>query len=1393
MKKRNKWFILGSIAISFGSLPSLIACSNNTKTRKPIPKNNSKIDEHKTSDNHKNEEKDKNNDTTVDETSNNVSTDSNIVNTPNNVETIDAINEENETRIDDTASEENSIEKDNKNEKDTKTDNLDNSDKETTQSNDPATKEVNDSNNIEKEKNSENEEEIKKEQNISPNAVEANTNVDQSNNTHSFNKNYNLTEDYITQQEINVKNISEFNINDEYFTAYRNWLSNKTNPTYTNVIFDNSKFIEYTYISSVYNRSTLTIQIKTNFDLENFDDYKLSYKQDEDEIKEINLTQLENSKRAFVATITNVPKNYKIKLVNLKKTNKEVNFSSKGDILLGNDVLKNPTGLSISNDNEWKTWVASGTRHTFKITFTNKYQRAPYVSQDLRLVWLTKDKQIQSARLTKTKKKDYQTVSNNSSNFDKLIAESDPFDVTNIDRILGLEIKDNNNWVKINGIPEIKIIGREDDNTLLNTNAPRINTATLNNNNVNVNFFNLDSSLSQEQNINFEIKSLDPFTPFSNVYAATKNNDNSYTINNVSLPKDISNFIITRVNFGEQIYNYNINNLETRIKNTPINKNFEIQKLNFYADETNKNIYGSIGINFTNEDLNLFKNKNLELTFVRKTEIHSENIETDFSIFTNLFLKKQKVVVPFDKLQKFNLNGFYENFKYELEEVKIVDKYSLQEFLDSTHFSFNSKIQNNKSFLYNFKYTNFDNNYIAGATEGETKNSLISKENSNNKTLDYSLQNHYATINYNRERWYKQKAIMYEDYFNHEILGPRKEYLNRQSEFILTKDGKTVKTHFISPREVINDLSWTINREFNKASIVKDISQYDGLENHLDDAIFEIGFEFDPKQRQVIDLIEPEPFVRYNRQSYKIDHSSKNMSKSFVYISVPYKEIIKNNEITDLGFEYLAIRNPKDEELKLKQLIQLRYKFSVKYDSNSKKLTYVIESKDPKTKIFERLGDHYFSLNNSAFLGNSLFFVHWVDFDSENQKPITYIPKNKPGVLSSGLNQLNFVDNYDYVTTTLSGSSRRVYFNDTEENVLNARNRVFNFAPGERAGGEGTWDVIGKVNPNDPNDYKFFVTTNQHVWGGAPSREFKNNKFNLPIKLFEPVGGWAMGKADPRGRVEGDRIWSEATVNVELVANFHNDYTFPNSSSFFKNNYGEINNNSTWGIFGEGRTEHSLSNADLVVGIADFKDFYQIFEEKGDKLYYNGVLFTENDENIYRTYNFFKNLKTLKTLKPSKHNLHLSRLVNLNWSIASFPINAQDINADTINNKRYREYIIGSMDDRDIIGLSYGGARSKLPAIPLNALIFDLQGGSSGSMAFDSEGNATGLLTESTFQRSNVMMIDTNGSAFLGDGKTTQNPGSFYERMRLLSYLYPDKYDSSEFNTLPNWEKLNNE
>ncbi|QKT05394.1 hypothetical protein [Mycoplasma sp. OR1901] len=1186
----------------------------------------------------------------------------------------------------------------------------------------------------------------------------------------TYNSNNDISPVWNLENERNIQYLNSYDQNNSVFTLYNSALSKRTTNV-TKETFNNSEFIKYKLLNSKLENKILSVEIISNFDLNTSDTYKLKYSHNGNETKEIDLTFKDNQKRVLVANIPNIESNYQVRLLEIiKNGNQKVDFTSSNEFLVGKEIWKDSDRFKVTNDYKWTTYKYSDHGHSFSIDLTPVPGRGytTYPSS-ARLVWITKDNRIEYPDLSINRQ--------NGRGIKKARLEIN-FNDNNVKKIIGVEVKgwNENDWKALGGVSDnIRIEGASDQNINSET-FPSISRVEKENNNLKIYLENSDQ-YSNYKNVRFEIKSTNPFIDYSNTFNA-ENNGNYFTLDLSQLPKNIEELVITRGVFDQSIFTYPFDSKVIFKNYSNASRSYNITKFDIFKDQNAKKIYGSIAFDFTADELNRFNNKSIELIFKRK----QQSFEQPQTNYWNLFLAEQKVVVPFDKWNKFNLNGFYEEQLYTLKSIRIIESLNLKEVVGSN--AFEQSIQNlsNKDFSYKFDYGKAKDDFLYGNTSGETKDSLLAKDTTNSKTIEYSIQNHYATINYEREKWYKAKVIEKDD--------EQKSVELQNDKFTLTKDGNKVNTHFISPRELINNLKWKFNDDFTETTITKDLSSFKNIESHDKDAIITLGFEFDPKQREVTDLVEMEPFLRYEKgkEVSSAYWPVRNVSKSFVYISVPYGSLKENTKLEDLSFEYLAIRNTKDQEQRLKNLIASRYTFSAELNSENK-LTFKIKSKEKDTKIFERLGDHYLSLNNSAFLGNSSLFVYYSDaFDST---PITYEAIAPKDIKTTGLNQLNFRDNYIHQETTLDGSSVRLYKENNESNIENARNRTFNFDVEKK--GEGTWAVLGKVNPNNPNDYRFYVSTNQHVWGRlgwiASTKTFENPRFDTPTPINEPSGGWSMHKADVRERYVPGIEWNDVKVKVDLVTSFDNDTRFPDATSEFKNNYGDINNDSKWRTFVR-HTSNSLSRADMIIGIADFKDIFNVFEKRNGIVYYHNKPITEatneKEKSIKRVYDFFEKWREIKTIKPSIHNLHLSVFTNLNWTVASFPVDAQYSNHDTNSGKRYREYLIGNLS-KPLGKLGYPGASTSLPMVKIDSKILDLNGGSSGTMMFDSEGNATSLYTETDTTYGGSMVIDTQGGAFIGDGKTPQNPGSFYERMRVLSHLYPELYDHTQFNELPNW------
>ncbi|MCU9938607.1 hypothetical protein NWQ34_02940 [Mycoplasmopsis felis] len=95
------------------------------------------------------------------------------------------------------------------------------------------------------------------------------------------------------------------------------------------------------------------------------------------------------------------------------------------------------------------------------------------------------------------------------------------------------------------------------------------------------------------------------------------------------------------------------------------------------------------------------------------------------------------------------------------------------------------------------------------------------------------------------------------------------------------------------------------------------------------------------------------------------------------------------------------------------------------------------------------------------------------------------------------------------------------------------------------------------------------------------------------------------------------------------------------------------------------------------------------------------------------------------------------------------------------------------------------------PFITTNTQTVDISAGFSGSGLYDSQGNFAGHrvlgdLDEYGYSNKYAFILDNQEKTVLGNGHTPFNTSSFYERMRYLSYLYPERYQN-QFNKTPSY------
>ncbi|EIE40350.1 hypothetical protein [Mycoplasmopsis canis] len=932
---------------------------------------------------------------------------------------------------------------------------------------------------------------------------------------------------------------------------------------------------------------------------------------------------------------------------------------------------------------------------------------------------------------------------------------------TKVNKILGISFTKNGKKYIITGINQINKPSEDlrDNNS---NSLVVINSITKDDNFVTVNLVkSLPLNISH---IDFRIKSLNPFEPYSKIMEANISSDRlSANIPIDLLPKNINNFIIvgSKVNnkiekFGFQNrFKFSINNLES--------KNIRLEKIDFIKNEHNKRLFASARFNFEQEDFAFFKDKWFQFTFEPEVDEGSK----EYYGFN--FVTEYKINVPFEKIWKFGLNGFYENVQYKLKSVKVVDPYTLNSYFDNI--SISSAINN--SFVYKFNYNENENKLISPEVEEsidyEDNSEFISRRKdltfddlinywlstSEKNKIPYSLQNHYALMEY--EKFYFYKKVLTNG-------------LKEKKKFIMVDDnGEHINYRFLAPREIIDKTFFNFNAERTEATLTKDLSEYKNLENH-EESFFVLRLELDTKKRILSEL------------SSIIQTESKN-AKAFVQIAIPYKLLKEQGEIDSATFTFFQARGNRKIHQVLEKEIADKFKFNIKLDENNK-MSIRILSKDNQTRLFDYLPDHYFSLENSAFIGNSTFFVHWIH--KKESQDITFEGKPLKNNLSIDTDKL-YIDSesntdrslFDkYIDFSKKDGTRRLFKQDSAPTINDIRKRTFTF--GEYYG---TWSVLGKVKPSDEEDHRFYVITNQHVWvdlnrsdiseDGNLTKYINDASLLVPILVDKPSNN-ETSVINPIYTSENKWRAKDIRFSLELITDFNTETSFP-SPKDIKDGYG---NTLDPKFEVEGR-------ADMAIAILDLSFFYNNFKSKDENSWsYNGNELTEYEKSVVK---FFLGWEKLSMVKASRMVLHLNESVNLNWYYGAYPYNAS-FNKDSSKTdiKRYREYLLGNIPS-SIGRVSYLGSTVNNLAISYSTEFVDLGTGASGTSIYDSQGNIVGLHVQGGNAGANqpgfgsFFIVDGHKISFIGRGDTPQNQGSFYERMRLLSYLYPEKYDPINF------------
>ncbi|UWD33913.1 hypothetical protein [Mesomycoplasma molare] len=888
------------------------------------------------------------------------------------------------------------------------------------------------------------------------------------------------------------------------------------------------------------------------------------------------------------------------------------------------------------------------------------------------------------------------------------------------------------------------------------------------------------------------VKNLNPFNPFSKVIDI----DLDFIAKEVrfkksELPQEPNQYIFTAISINDKGKSFAYNEQKFKFFISPSEKHLNLNKITYAKNEENKEIFGSIDFDFNELEAKELENKWFILNFSVVSQKDNVNLN-DLS-----FNDKPQIIVPFNKLWKFSLNKLDENKIYKLDKIEVREPFTLKEI--NKNININKELDTNFSYSfanYNLndsllKYNDTDlleieNEKLLTKRKNLTENEFkaIWMENLNKNSVPFSTQNLISFLSYKR------------NYHNIEQNKEQNQVLPEFKNFSFIKENNDeFFVNSILGRELINKTMFSFNKEKTQAIIIKDLNRYQNL-NKVDDenVLLELNFSLNTKL--------PNLFNRINNENLN----------SLVKIYIPLKLLKENKNIEYLPF---GLENKSLNKLENKKRIleiKEKFKFSAAYNKETNSVTININSKNNDIKLYDSLTSHFQSQTKSAFISNSLFFVHWLS-KKQNDDSITFneTPLNATSLVSGSEETSNQKNSYTLKPeiNDKENNAKRLFKENNNEVLSDIRARVFNF---QRRGG--TYNMIGKVKPNDPNDHRYYVSSAYHVWTGEGNwrknpfvtgswwdvkteisstdpetgvhiRTLKDPGFKVPIIVSEQESE----KTEPSYEDEKKKnSFFNVDFKLEEFINFGDDESFPTYNDF-RDNFG----NKVLDKNGPDSWERWRSKSDFFVGILDISYFENNYSLET----------IDNDSNLTdfhkQVVKFFLNWKNLKTLETSQTPKFLSNIHNLSYIVAGYPSDAKSANeqapteAPNKKDKRYREYLLSNPPQTNWEHSALGpNQRFQNKAYFFYGTNIDLRGGASGSFVYDSEGKVTSLYTliwnptsSQNYTRLGFFLLDGQEYSYFGDGSTPSNPSSFYEKARLLSYLYPEKFKNDDFQNKP--------
>ncbi|MCU9931993.1 hypothetical protein NW733_05010 [Mycoplasmopsis felis] len=225
-------------------------------------------------------------------------------------------------------------------------------------------------------------------------------------------------------------------------------------------------------------------------------------------------------------------------------------------------------------------------------------------------------------------------------------------------------------------------------------------------------------------------------------------------------------------------------------------------------------------------------------------------------------------------------------------------------------------------------------------TTTDLRNISLSSESKN--SIPYSIQNMYSWINYKYELYYRNAR----DFNKHTVKNFK----------LIDENNQEIKLKSIVGRELLSNKKPVLNDIQTNASITKDLSKFNNLENLNDkDVLFNFIFELDPTHKVLSNSA-----------------TTSQSAKTYVMVPVSYKKIKETRTIDNSVFNVVHGYDDFETSNLYHKILNTMFRFKVSLNNNDLKLE-IIAKDEQNTKIFDFKPDHNLSLINSAFLGNHAF------------------------------------------------------------------------------------------------------------------------------------------------------------------------------------------------------------------------------------------------------------------------------------------------------------------------------------------------------------------------------------------------------------------------------------